>query len=111
VDARGKTFLAIGVVAFLAAAWGTIELGQLAATAMVAKPPPHNTLPVTSDLPLAHPRVFSEQETKTFLAAVERAENIADPVQRCLAYPDPPGSHWSANAVHAYCQYRYQPII
>ena len=111
MDARGKTFLAIGVVAFIAAAWGTIELGQLAATAMVANTPPHNAPPVTSDLPLAHPRVFSEQETKTFLAAVERAENIADPVQRCLAYPDPPGSHWSASAVHAYCQYRYQPII
>jgi tetratricopeptide (TPR) repeat protein len=40
-----------------------------------------------------------------------RAEAIADPLQRCLAYPDPPGSHWTRAATVAYCQYRNQPII
>ena len=108
---RRKIFLAIGVAVFIAAAWGAIELGQRAATEMAASTAPHSTPPVTSDLPMAKPRVFSAQETKTFLAAAKRAENIADPLQRCLAYPDPPGSHWSANAVRAYCQYRYQPNL
>jgi tetratricopeptide (TPR) repeat protein len=49
-----------------------------------------------------HP--FTHEETLAFFAAVQRAEAIVDPVQRCLAYPDPPGSHWSHVAVEAYCR-------
>lgn len=56
-------------------------------------------------------RMFTREETYTFLDAAKRAERIADPLQRCLAYPDPPGSHWNHAAVAAYCQYRYQPIV
>ena len=49
-----------------------------------------------------HP--FTREETLAFFAAAQRAEAITDPVQRCLAYPDPPGSHWSRAAVEAYCR-------
>lgn len=56
----------------------------------------------------AHPagstRPFTQRETQVFLTAVQKAEGIADPVRRCRAYPDPPGSHWSHNAVGAYCR-------
>lgn len=66
---------------------------------------------------LAHPalppgaRTFTPAEVHTFLEAAKKAEAIADPMQRCLAYPDPPHSHWSAAAVNAYCRYNLQPVI
>jgi len=60
-------------------------------------------------LPKGHP--FTRVEANTFLDAAEHAEKIADPLQRCLAYPDPPGSHWDHATVVAYCKYRYQPTI
>ena len=55
--------------------------------------------------------LFTRAETYAFLARAKQAEAIRDPLQRCLAYPDPPGSHWSHDAVDAYCRYRYQPVL
>lgn len=49
--------------------------------------------------------VFSDAEMHDFMAKAHRAEAISDPLQRCIAYPDPPGSHWSAAAARAYCTY------
>ena len=51
------------------------------------------------------------KQGKKFLAAAKQAEAIKDPLQRCLAYPNPPGSHWTPVAVNAYCQYRMQPLM
>ncbi|WP_158755432.1 hypothetical protein [Dyella sp. S184] len=62
-------------------------------------------------LPAAKRHLFTRDEVKTFLAAAKQAEAIKDPLQRCLAYPDPPRSHWSPDAVAAYCHYRLQPVI
>jgi hypothetical protein len=61
--------------------------------------------------PLPKGHLFTRVETNTFLDAARRAEDIADPLQRCLAYPDPPGSHWDRDVVVAYCKYRNQPTI
>lgn len=55
--------------------------------------------------------LFSRDEVFRFLAAVKQAEAIKDPLQRCLSYPDPPGSHWSPAATHAYCLYRTQSFM
>lgn len=55
--------------------------------------------------------LFTRVEANTFLDRAKKAEAIADPLKRCLAYPDPPGSHWSADAVNAYCHYRFQSVI
>lgn len=55
-------------------------------------------------------RQFTRAETYEFLAATKRAEALADPLARCLAYPDPPGSHWAPDAVEAYCHYHVQPL-
>lgn len=62
-------------------------------------------------LPTATGHQFTRLETLAFLNAAHKAEVIADPLQRCLAYPDPPGSHWNQAAVVAYCQYRTQPFV
>jgi len=61
--------------------------------------------------PLPKGPLFSREETYAFLDAAKRAEATPDPLQRCLAYPDPPHSHWAHDAVVAYCKYRNQPII
>jgi len=61
--------------------------------------------------PLPAAREFTRDEGYAFLAAAKKAEAIANPLQRCLAYPDPPDSHWSHDAVTAYCHYRMQPLL
>jgi hypothetical protein len=66
----------------------------------------------TVTTPSREPRgPFSSQEFEAFQAGVDKAENIADLTERCIAYPDPPGSHWSRDAVIAYCHYRLQPTL
>jgi tetratricopeptide (TPR) repeat protein len=67
--------------------------------------------PVPIHLDPAKRHLFTREEANTFLAAAKQAEAIKDPLQRCLAYPDPPRSHWSRDAVSAYCYYRAQPVI
>jgi hypothetical protein len=40
-----------------------------------------------------------------FVAQMSDAGHISDPLQRCLKMPDPPGSHWHADGVAAYCRF------
>jgi len=54
---------------------------------------------------------FSDAEVHDFLEKAHRAETISDPLKRCIAYPDPPGSHWSAEATRAYCVYHMQTFV
>jgi len=61
--------------------------------------------------PGSHFHPFPRAQVQAFLTKARQADAIADPLQRCLAYPDPPGSHWNAAAVKAYCRYRNLPII
>lgn len=60
---------------------------------------------------LPHASLFTRAQANTFLLAALHAEAIKDPLQRCLAYPDPPESHWDRDAVEAYCKYRHQPVL
>lgn len=54
---------------------------------------------------------FSPAQLQTFFKAARQAETIVDPLSRCLAYPDPPASHWSPDAVRAYCHYQMQKVL
>ena len=60
-------------------------------------------------LPQGQP--FTRKQAYAFLDAAQRAEAIKDPLKRCLAYPNPPGSHWDHDAVVAYCHYHNQPGV
>ncbi|MEG3049120.1 MAG: hypothetical protein RR792_02880 [Thermomonas sp.] len=42
-------------------------------------------------------------EYAAYVAAMRKADAIADPLQRCLAYPDLPGNSWPAGAAKARC--------
>ena len=68
---------------------------------------------LTTSTAIATPtkQLFAQSELKAFLAAAKKAEAIPDPLQRCLQYPNPPGSHWSLVAIKAYCDYRYQTVV
>jgi tetratricopeptide (TPR) repeat protein len=46
-----------------------------------------------------------------FMAAAAKAEAIADPLQRCLSYPDIPGTHWNQETTRAYCELRNHKTI
>jgi tetratricopeptide (TPR) repeat protein len=48
----------------------------------------------------------SSADYLAFVALVRQADGIADPLQRCLHYPDLPGSHWDNGTTLAYCQLR-----
>ncbi len=105
--------------AWLAAAMVLFGLGQFSSDARAATqelaglfgnaPSGHADSPGTATT--VQPRLFSSTEVHAFLAAARQAESIKDPMQRCLAYPNPPGSHWSREAVKAYCQYNLQPVL
>lgn len=41
-----------------------------------------------------------------FMDSARQAEAIADPLQRCLRYPDPPHVHWDPSTTAAYCRLR-----
>lgn len=47
----------------------------------------------------------------TFMAQVITAASIEDPVERCLRTPDPPGAHWHADGVAAYCRARHDDTL
>ncbi|MCL6619221.1 MAG: hypothetical protein K6T33_05475 [Thermomonas hydrothermalis] len=40
---------------------------------------------------------------REYLLQARRAEDIADPLQRCLAYPDLPGNRWPPGHARAHC--------
>src|ERR1700744_2739205 len=65
-----------------------------------------NQPPVTA-VPMGYPA----EDLKQFMVRAGAAEPIADPLKRCLAYPDVPSSHWDRAAVRAYCYYRHQPLV
>lgn len=55
--------------------------------------------------------VFSANEMSAFVAAATKADEIHDPMERCLHFPDPPGSHWSREGLTAYCRYSLQETV
>lgn len=44
---------------------------------------------------------------RDYLIRARAAERIADPLQRCLAFPDIPGNHWPAGHAAAHCRYHF----
>jgi tetratricopeptide (TPR) repeat protein len=110
MTSREKGLLAGLVVLFFMA--GCVAVGWWVATPTPVQRPAPSVARRVAPPPVLRPAVepFSK-DIKTFVAAVREAEKQTDPLQRCLAYPDPPGSHWNHDAVVAYCHYRLQPTI
>jgi hypothetical protein len=55
--------------------------------------------------------VLSErQRYEPLLKAIDRAEAIKDPVQRCLQTPSPPHLTWPADMIEAFCRDQFTPV-
>ncbi len=59
------------------------------------------------------PAPFAEApaQWREFLLQAKKADAIADPLQRCLAFPDLPGNKWTAGLAQAYCRNIHDPAI
>jgi tetratricopeptide (TPR) repeat protein len=72
-----------------------------------AKPPPYG-LPGTPAYVVPPPHYDQAPEPwRSYLLQAREADKIADPLQRCLAFPPIPGSQWPANLIPAHCQYTF----
>jgi tetratricopeptide (TPR) repeat protein len=59
--------------------------------------------------PGAH--AVSPADFGAFITQMNVATKITDPLQRCLKMPDPPGSHWHADGVAAYCTFLHSGTL
>lgn len=107
---RGWLWSAVSVLVFMGLGLLLIRAGLQAAP----EPAQPKAQAAHADDPSMAPskgRLFDRKSVYAFLSVAKQAEAMADPLQRCLAYPDPPGSHWSPAAVRAYCRYRTYPVM
>lgn len=51
----------------------------------------------------------ADKDLKAFIGQAMAADAITDPLQRCLRFPDPPGTRWTPQVVTAYCRYMTVP--
>ena len=63
--------------------------------------------PAIPDRPLAETFKDVPAPWRDYLIQARAAERIADPLQRCLAFPDIPGNHWPAGHAAAHCRYHF----
>lgn len=54
---------------------------------------------------------ISAPEIQAFLLKAEAADQIEDPLARCLAFPDLPGNKWPVGLTKAHCEYSQGPHI
>lgn len=105
---RWAAMVVVSAVAFATAIPGNVQAAPSQAGAEKAPQPSPSD---GHQLLGAKGHLFDRQSVYAFLAAAKQAEALSDPLQRCLKYPDPPGSHWSPTAVEAYCRYRLYPMM
>jgi len=115
---RGWLIVAIVLLGMCAVTWqvrssvantaAALQAVRIAQAAQVAR---QNAASTSVSAFTGKGHLFTNAEVYAFLAAAKHAETIKDPLQRCLAYPDPPGSHWTPAAVNAYCHYRTQQLM
>jgi len=114
---RGRILLLVGLIALgigevCWVGWHVRQSAAQARLAMQARVARAEAVARAEQHPVVKPgQLFSNDEVYDFLAKAKHAETIADPLKRCLAYPDPPRSHWQPSAVQAYCQYRMQSLM
>lgn len=96
---RGRIVITQGSSMQIAGLTGALALLFVAPTAFAAEP----QLPVIPDRPAAE--LFQEVPApwRDYLIKAREAERIADPLQRCLAYPDLPGNRWPEGHARAHC--------
>lgn len=82
---------------------GLLLAGHLLAGLAVA-PAMALELPPIPDKPEAELFKNAPEPWRKYLVQAREAERIADPLQRCLSYPDLPGNQWPAGHAEAHCR-------
>jgi len=61
---------------------------------------------------LRHPSIdpMSFKEYQRHVVDIDTAEAIRDPVERCMAYPNPPEFKWPSNLVRLGCEDMWRPV-
>lgn len=67
----------------------------------------HATAPAKAAAPFA----AAPPALRAFFVAAKAADAIADPLARCMAFPDLPGNHWPAGLGEAHCHLAFDPAI
>lgn len=67
-------------------------------------------LPPIPDKPPAQQFKGTPAPWRDYLVATRAAQGIADPLERCLAWPDLPGQRWPAGHAEAHCRYHFSPV-
>lgn len=100
------------LTAGLVAVGGTLAVAAYLQLAPAPLPPPNSKQALGAPHAVRlEPPPFDEAAFRDFMDAARKAEAIEDPLQRCLAYPEPPGVHWSKATTSAYCHYLLDPVI
>lgn len=63
--------------------------------------------PAIPDKPTAEQFKDVPAPWRDYLIQARAAERIADPLRRCLAFPDVPGNHWPAGHAAAHCRHHF----
>ncbi|WP_158628858.1 DUF4034 domain-containing protein [Dyella choica] len=115
MTARTRWFLLVGIVLLGLVSFLSFRPSRVTAPPATSGTPALSARPAPRPLPVAMaPRVqqpFTSAQLEQFLADARSAEAIQDPLQRCLAYPDPPGLHWPKAVTNAYCHYLLDAVI
>lgn len=97
----GFVLIAVALAFFF---WPRIAARPAAMSA--SRPISQRVRPAASSTP-----AFTPDQLNQFLLAARQTEALADPLQRCLRYPDPPGLAWSKDVTAAYCHYQLDPWV
>lgn len=68
-------------------------------------------LPAIPDKPEAEMFKDAPEPWRDYLIKARAAERIADPLQRCMAYPDIPGNRWPAGHAAAHCRHHAVKVL
>lgn len=68
-------------------------------------------LPVIPEKPQVEQFKGTPAPWREYLVRARAAERVADPLQRCLAFPDLPGNRWPAGHAEAHCRYHHAKVV
>ncbi len=83
-------------------------IASVTALALVA-----STVAAAPEKPIQQPLPIDSapKEIRDYLAAAKAADKIADPLARCLAFPDFPGNQWPKGLGEQHCKLNFGPHI
>lgn len=87
-----------------------LACAALLACLMARAAEPSQPLPPIPDRPAEKQLKGTPAPWRDHLMAVRAVQGIADPLARCLAWPDLPGHKWPEGHVDAHCRYHFTPV-